>query len=328
MVLEGGMGMIDYRRVLAGWAEGTTFQSQTGSTPVPLRAIVWSAVALSVPVLNTLLVRGQPQELEFLLWLLALVPAFLLSYYRSWRGVAIALASGMAVLSTTQVIVVLVVEGLVPQWSALMAVTTAYVAIGIAVGWLSELLHRNRERAEALALTDELTRIPNRRHLRLVLEHDFAAAQRGRDLTVAIFDLDRFKNYNDRYGHAAGDIVLRVFGEMLDAGTRRMNLAGRYGGEEFMAILSDTDLERALHFVERVRKSTTALELPAGSISVSAGVATFRPGMRTADDLVAAADEALYRAKADGGDTIRVAAGQRVSEPAPSRPLPVRAEIA
>jgi diguanylate cyclase (GGDEF)-like protein len=320
--------MIDYRRVLAGWEEGTTFQSQTGSTPVPLRAMVWSVVALSVPVLNTLLVRGQPQELEFLLWLLALVPAFLLSYYRSWRGVAIALASGMAVLSTTQVVVVLVVEGLVPQWSALMAVTMAYVTIGIAVGWLSELLHRNRERAEALALTDELTRIPNRRHLRLVLEHDFAAAQRGRDLTVAIFDLDRFKNYNDRYGHAAGDIVLRVFGEMLEAGTRRMNVAGRYGGEEFMAILSDTDLERALHFVERVRQSTTALELPAGSVSVSAGVATFHPGMRTADDLVAAADAALYRAKADGGDTIRVAAGQRVGEPAPPRPLPLRAEIA
>jgi diguanylate cyclase (GGDEF)-like protein len=321
--------MIDYRRVLAAGAEGSASQSQTGSTPVPLRAIAWSAVALSVPVLNTLLVRGQPQELEFLLWLLALVPAFLLSYYRSWRGVAIALAVGMAVLSTTQVVVVLVVQEIVPQWGALLAVTTAYVAIGLAVGWLSELLHRNRERAEALALTDELTRIPNRRHLRLVLEHDFAAAQRGRPLTVAIFDLDRFKNYNDRYGHAAGDIVLRAFAEMLDAGTRRMNLSGRYGGEEFLAVLSETGLDRALQFVERIRHSTTVLELPAGSISVSAGVASYRPGMRSPDDLIAAADEALYRAKADGGDTVRVAGGEPRAEPAPARrPLHLRPELA
>jgi diguanylate cyclase (GGDEF)-like protein len=296
---------------------------------VPFRAIAWSAGALCVPVLNTLLVRGQPQELEFLLWLLALVPAFLLSYYRSWRGVAIALAVGMAVLSTTQVVVVLVVQEMVPQWGALMAVTTAYVAIGLAVGWLSELLHRNRERAEALALTDELTRIPNRRHLRLVLEHDFAAAQLGRPLTVAIFDLDRFKNYNDRYGHASGDIVLRTFADMLDAGTRRMNLSGRYGGEEFLAILSDTELDRALHFVERIRHGTTMLELPAGSISVSAGVASYRPGMRSPDELIAAADEALYRAKADGGDAIRVARGEHHAEPAPVRgPLHVRPELA
>jgi diguanylate cyclase (GGDEF)-like protein len=321
--------MIDYRRVLAEGAEGTGSQSRTGSTPVPVRAIAWSAVALAVPVINTLLVRGQPRELELLLWLLALVPAFLLAYYRSWRGVAVALAVGMAVLSTTQVVVVLVVHEIVPQWGALMAVTTAYVMIGLAVGWLSELLHRSRERAEALALTDELTRIPNRRHLRLVLEHDFAAAQRGRPLTLAIFDLDHFKNYNDRYGHAAGDIALRAFAEMLDKATRRMNLSGRYGGEEFLAILSDTDLDRALRFVERIRHGTTVLDLPAGSIRVSAGVASFRPGMRTPDDLIAAADAALYRAKADGGDAVRVAEGHQHTEPASAPPpLPLRAELA
>jgi diguanylate cyclase (GGDEF)-like protein len=321
--------MIDYRRVLAEVAEGTASQSQTGSTPVPIRAIAWSAVALAVPIINTLLVRGHPRELELLLWLLALVPAFLLAYYRSWRGVAVALAVGMAVLSTTQVVVVLVVHEIVPQWGALMAVTTAYVMIGLAVGWLSELLHRSRERAEALALTDELTRIPNRRHLRLVLEHDFAAAQRGRPLTLAIFDLDHFKNYNDRYGHAAGDIVLRAFAGMLDAATRRMNLSGRYGGEEFLAILSETDLDRALRFVERIRHGTTALKLPAGSIRVSAGVASFRPGMRTPDDLIAAADAALYLAKADGGDAIRVAEDPRQAElVAAPPPLPLRAELA
>lgn len=320
--------MIDYRRVFAASVEGTALQSQTGSSPVPLRAVVLSAAALAVPVGATLFPPGARHDFELLLWLLALVPAFLLAYYRGWRGVAIALAAGMAVLSLTQVIVV-VMEDLAPKWGALLVVTTVYVAISLAVGWLSELLHRSRERAEALALTDELTRIPNRRHLRLVLEHDFAAAQRGRPLTVAIFDLDRFKNYNDRYGHAAGDIGLRVFAEMLDAGTRRMNLSGRYGGEEFLAVLSDTDLERALHFVERIRQSTTELELPAGSISVSVGVASYRPGMRTADDLIAAADAALYRAKAAGGDTIRVASdGRREDAPPRSPPLQLRAELA
>lgn len=320
--------MIDYRRVFAASADGTAVQSQTGAIPVPFRALALSAAALAVPVGATLLLPGDRHDLELLLWLLALVPAFLLAYYRGWRGVAVALAAGMAALSITQVIAV-VIEGLAPKWGALLVVTTAYAAIGLAVGWLSEVLHRSRERAEALALTDELTRIPNRRHLRLVLEHDFAAAQRGRPLTVAIFDLDRFKYYNDRYGHAAGDIGLRVFAEMLDAGTRRMNLSGRYGGEEFLAVLSDTDLDQAMYFVERIRQSATELELPAGSISVSVGVACYRSSMRTADDLIAAADAALYRAKAAGGDTIRVASDNRHEDaPLKSPPLQLRAELA
>lgn len=275
---------------------------------VPRRAVALSIGALAVPVADTLVLPGHPEELELLLWLLALVPAFLLAYYRGWRGVAVALASGMAVLSTTQVIVVLVVEGLVPQWGALLVVTAVYVAIGLAVGWLAELLHRSRDRAEALALTDELTRIPNRRHVRLVLSHDFAAAQRGRrPLTVALFDLDRFKAYNDSHGHAAGDTALRLFAEMLQTDTRRMNTSGRYGGEEFLVVLSDTDLESSLVFVDRILRRTRALELPSGSITVSAGLATYHPTMKGPEDLIAAADAALYRAKAEGGNAVCVA---------------------
>src|SRR5690606_12918824 len=117
-------------------------------------------------------------DYELWLWLLALVPPFLLSYYRGWRGVAAALAAGMAVLSVLQVLVP--VSRLPDSVSIpLIGLPAAYVVIALGVGWLSEALHREGERAARLALTDDLTGLPNRRYMRLFLETEFAAAQRG-----------------------------------------------------------------------------------------------------------------------------------------------------
>lgn len=269
--------------------------------------MVLCVAALAIPVAVTVLAPIRPDGLEPLVWLVALVPVFLLANYRGWRGAALGAVAGLVVLTVTQGGLFLVAEEVGPQWGALLAIATVYAAICAGAGALAESLHLSRERAEALALTDELTGIPNRRHVRLVLEHDFASAQRGRPLTIAFFDLDRFKLYNDEHGHAAGDVALQLFAGMLHAVTRRMNTSGRYGGEEFLAVLSETDAEASLVFVERVLRKTRALDLPAGSISVSAGVASYHPGMHTADDLVAAADAALYTAKAAGGNAIRVA---------------------
>ena len=276
-----------------------------GRPKVPRRAVVLSLVALVIPIGATLIVPEETEEYQALVWLLLLVPAFLLAYFRGWRGVAAALALGMVVMVGVQTI--LVIWGHGPTHPALMiGVTVAYVLIALGVGFLSDQLHQARMVAEELALTDDLTALPNRRYVSLILEREFAAAQRGRPLVVASFDLDRFKDYNDRYGHNAGDDALRAFGHVLATLTRTMNISGRWGGEEFLGILSSSDITGALVFVERVRARLRETPLQKGAVTVSVGIAAFSPAMRSIEDLLIAADVALYEAKGAGPDTVRV----------------------
>ena len=188
-----------------------------------------------------------------------------------------------------------------------MVSVRSYVVIALGIGWVAEVLHRERARVQSLAFTDLLTRLPNRRHARVFLENEFAAAERGRALSVVLFDLDEFKQYNDEYGHGAGDDALAAFSEILNQNTRRMNLSSRFGGEEFLAVLAGSECEGARVFAERVRTSLREHPLRAGKLTVSAGVATYHPGMHTPDELLAAADHALYRAKREGRDRVRVA---------------------
>jgi diguanylate cyclase (GGDEF)-like protein len=157
---------------------------------------------------------------------------------------------------------------------------------------------RLHEEIRALSLTDALTGIPNRRHLDLFLEKEFAAARRGRRLTVVIFDLDDFKAYNDQAGHQAGDEALRLFARLLDRETRAMNLAARYGGDEFVSILADTDREGGLAHAGRLARAVDAHPV-LSEIGASAGVASYTAGMKTIRDLLAAADRALYLSKAE-----------------------------
>jgi diguanylate cyclase (GGDEF)-like protein len=282
-------------------------RSPVARKAVPRSAMAVCGAALSAPLWGALLLPPGGLPAALALGLLALVPVFLLAYYRGWPGVALALAAGVAVLALSAALA-LVRHGGLPAPASIAGVALAFVAVAAATGWLSEVLHRGRERAQALALTDELTGLPNRRHLRLVLERDFAAAQRHhRPLTVVMFDLDQFKAYNDRYGHAAGDAALQAFADMLQDRTRRTDLSARYGGEEFLTILAETEIEDALTFVDVLRERIAGLELPEGSITASIGLACYTPGMTTLDDLIAAADDAMYRAKAAGGDTVHVA---------------------
>src|SRR3972149_1484683 len=133
------------------------------SRPVALRALVISLAWLGVPVLAVLALPGWGQEDQgVLIWLTSLIPAFLLAYYRGLRGVALALAGGMAVLAVTQVIVLLLGQAS-PDWALLLGVVAAYVAICIALAVFSEVLHRERQAAEALALVGGLTGLAHRR---------------------------------------------------------------------------------------------------------------------------------------------------------------------
>lgn len=236
----------------------------------------------------------------------ALVPGFLFAYYKGWRGASVALALGMAVLTAAQIVLLLL--GLSePNWGLLLGLVMVYIATCLGLGTFAELLHRARHDAERQALTDVLTDLPNRRHSLLVLEGAFAAAERGVHLCVALFDLDHFKRFNDDYGHEVGDEVLKTFAGVLKACTRRMNLSARFGGEEFISVLTDADSEGALVFAERVRQDLKAVELPWGPITVSCGVAAYEKGMGTADFLVAAADRAMYAAKEGGRDRVVLA---------------------
>jgi diguanylate cyclase (GGDEF)-like protein len=265
-----------------------------------------SAVALAIPPLASALAPEALREYALFLWLLAVLPAFMLAYHRGWKGAALALAAGMAVLSISQAVLVFLGRQ-VENWLVLLAFVALFTFIALGVGLVTELLHRAREEAAELALTDELTGIPNRRYARLFLDKEFEAARRGRPLVVAIFDLDRFKDFNDRHGHGAGDDALCAFAQALTRTTRRMNLSARFGGEEFMSVVSSADIPGAMVFAERVRNALASNQPPQGKLTVSVGMAAYRPEMKNADELVAAADRALYAAKAAGRDCIRTA---------------------
>lgn len=167
-------------------------------------------------------------------------------------------------------------------------------------------LHAN---VHALSLTDPLTSLPNRRRLQIHLDHEVAAARRGRPLGIAVFDIDNFKHYNDTFGHIAGDEILKAVGRVLLDENRAMNVAARYGGDEFVTVLSGTGIDGVRHFVERVDERVHSDEvLSKFGISISSGCAEFDPGtMATVNDVLRAADADMYDQKAKRPERLRAA---------------------
>jgi two-component system cell cycle response regulator len=176
-----------------------------------------------------------------------------------------------------------------------------------------ETTRADNRRLEALATTDPLTRVLNRRALldRLTSEVD-RARRYDSSLALLLFDIDHFKQINDTAGHLAGDSVLRQLGALLEDAMRKVDIVARYGGEEFVAILPETSSEGAVVFAERLREriSNHSFDIGAGRIvrlTVSIGIATFpSSGVASTEDLIARADEALYRAKAAGRNQVKL----------------------
>lgn len=149
-----------------------------------------------------------------------------------------------------------------------------------------------------LSLTDPLTGLPNRRHLMVHFDRQIAAAHRGQRLAAVIFDLDEFKEYNDKFGHVVGDRILRTVGEIFLDETRAMNLAARYGGDEFVSVISDTDREGVFAHAHRIRnRIENDAYLADYDVTVSYGMAMFSEDMQDPEGLLEAADRALYQAK-------------------------------
>ncbi len=184
----------------------------------------------------------------------------------------------------------------------------ARVELHLEIGRLqSELAEKNASLAE-LARTDELTALPNRRRIEEALTHEWKRAERyGQPLSVAIADIDFFKRVNDEHGHAAGDEVLRRVAACLHRQVRATDTIGRWGGEEFVAVLT-APVEGAAAAAEHWRSEIEKLEVSAGDArirtTVSVGVAERSASMRKPADLVAAADEALYAAKRAGRNQV------------------------
>jgi diguanylate cyclase (GGDEF)-like protein len=174
-------------------------------------------------------------------------------------------------------------------------------------------LARQRRMLETLANIDGLTEIANRRHFDDRYAAEWANAVReGQPLSVAILDIDFFKVYNDRAGHAMGDQVLQAVASVLTDGMiRSTDLAARYGGEEFVLLMPGADATGAMQVADRLREATGSLAMPHPEvndirrITVSLGGATMQPGTHeSAADLLKAADDHLYRAKKEGRNRV------------------------
>ena len=169
-----------------------------------------------------------------------------------------------------------------------------------------------KERLAKLAVEDELTGLYNYRYLHTRLGEEFKRAERYRDpLACAMVDIDRFKDFNDQYGHETGDVVLAEVAKRLRGAVREIDVVARYGGEEFLLVLPSTHFSGALTVADRVWRAVSAMPLRHDGkdhhITVSVGVALYPSrDVRSKDHLLKAADRALYQAKADGRNRICV----------------------
>jgi diguanylate cyclase (GGDEF)-like protein len=183
---------------------------------------------------------------------------------------------------------------------------------------MEELIRRNQlleaevERLRVykeFAYTDVLTEIPNRRFFYERLTQEVARARRNEhDLTVALLDLDRFKELNDRAGHRTGDQVLKFFAQFLRANLRQEDVICRLGGDEFTLLLPDTNVVKAKVLLERIRQKLDRIELSIDGrttceLSFSCGLSSYESGL-LAEDLIEEADHSLFSAKARGRNRV------------------------
>jgi len=200
----------------------------------------------------------------------------------------------------------------------------ARLRLHLKVKRLQDELRVKNETLARLSTTDALTGLRTRRYTNEVLAIEFLRARRYHTpLNVVMADLDYFKQVNDTYGHPAGDAVLRGVSSLLLSQLRATDVAGRFGGEEFLVVLAQSELEGGSRMAERWRRSVeeetfrTPEDEPV-HVEISIGLAAFEPRMSSAEDLVAAADAALYRAKDAGRNRVEVAplCGSEADKPA------------
>jgi diguanylate cyclase (GGDEF)-like protein len=175
----------------------------------------------------------------------------------------------------------------------------------IALAKVKQQLQDQNRKLETLSKTDALTKLYNRLHMDTVLNHELARAKRHeQSFSVIMVDFDKFKNINDTYGHQAGDTVLAAVGDILRSLTRESDIAGRWGGEEFLVILPETDCVSATTVAEKLRSTIASYnfsDIPPQTASF--GIATYKDGDHRSN-IVSRADKAMYMAKSRGGNCV------------------------
>src|SRR6266550_121949 len=172
---------------------------------------------------------------------------------------------------------------------------------------INETLRKKNDELELLSTTDSLTGLSNHRSLMKRLDDEVARFRKEkRGFSVLVGDVDHFKQYNDAFGHPAGDEVLQTIAEIMRDSTRKVDCCARYGGEEFVIVLPDTTAADALDTAEHIRARVAAKKFSGRKMTLSIGVATFPEDADDAEAIIAVADEALYQAKREGRDrTVR-----------------------
>jgi two-component system, cell cycle response regulator len=179
----------------------------------------------------------------------------------------------------------------------------ARVRVQLRIKQLQDELRANNLELERLSNTDALTGLFNRRHFMHLFQQELErAARHGGVISFVMIDIDRFKDFNDDYGHQVGDETLRHVAGVLQSGLRTGDVLARYGGEEFALLLPQTTAEGGIAAAERYRKLVESNASPAGhAVTISLGISSSDlPGIDTVDVLMKTADEALYKAKAAG----------------------------
>ena len=190
-----------------------------------------------------------------------------------------------------------------------------WLTIGLALQTAVDL--RRIDVLETENITDPLTKVHNRRYLDRRLAEEVARSRRySLPLSILMLDIDHFKSVNDTYGHQAGDFVLSALGSLVKNELRDLDVVARYGGEEFLVICTNTAIDGTAVVAERLRQSVASqrLEISDGSggrqsirITISIGAACLNVGIESVEQLVQAADQALYRAKLEGRNRVIVA---------------------
>ncbi|MFQ5935411.1 MAG: diguanylate cyclase [Acidiferrobacterales bacterium] len=197
---------------------------------------------------------------------------------------------------------------------ALQNINKAFRALTVTLKNKNAALENLNKAFQALAIRDQLTGLFNRRYFDEAIAAEVARASRySRDLSIIFLDVDFFKKYNDQYGHQHGDMVLKKISQIVKENIRQIDIATRYGGEEFVVILPETPKADAYTVAEKIRQvveETAASAVGsrnATAITVSAGVASLGQDSMNAHQLIAKADQAVYEAKRTGRNAVRLA---------------------
>jgi len=271
----------------------------------PAKFVVEGSVAITVATLLVALTGGQSSPFFFAFPLIVGGAALVVSPL-----ITVALTGAAALGYVLAVLAGSPPDSIGPATAATVGVNlTALILLAYVAMVIARAQRRSRDAAIRLSTVDSLTGLFNRTFFFAAIDREIArSARSGRGFCLLMMDLDELKAINDRVGHFHGDRVLRAVGEVILSGVRQIDTAARYGGDEFVVLLPETDPTGAFVLAEKIRLgvSGVAIELPGGAPrpSLSIGVVSYPDDGRTADELIISADGAMYASKRAGKDRV------------------------